>query len=178
MTKIEKFLSNLDEAKRNVLINNLKRSNVLFGESCKGLDVQTYEMTKRIIPELFYKGDYEGIIKKLFWVADEAIDKLNEVEMLSFILWVKDELETIAKLEEEFLASDPDADLINAGVRELDMFGDKVLIDTLAGGDITKWKEVLNLPYHFVFYKLAINNKQAKINKNYHKIISDKQKRK
>lgn len=176
--KIINFLRKFDESEREVLLNNLKRSNRLFGEECKGLDVQPYKLTKRIIPKLFAEHKYEEIIKTLFLVSDGAIDKADVVDLLSITLWVKDSLEEIAKLESELLQSEPDVDLINAGISELDILGDFVLIDGLAGDDLTKHKEILNMPYKEVFYKLLKNSIVTKVQKNYNKIISDKQKRK
>lgn len=176
--KIINFLRKFDEAEVSIILSNLKRTNFLFGEECKSLDAMPYKIVKKTIPELFKDNKFEEIIKLIFWVTDEAIDKADERELLSFILWVKDGLEMISKYENDLLSSSPDIDLINAGINKLDMLGDLPLIDSLAGGDMEKWEAIESMPYHKVFKKMLLNKLNGEINKDYQKIISDKQKRK
>jgi len=127
------------------------------------------------LPDLFYNAEFNPIIKRFFKVSQEEITREPPEKLLSFILWVKDELEAIYRLENQYLSSPPDVDLVKAGVSELEQFSKLNLIDNLAGGDILKWKKVEKLPYYMVFDKLHKNAVETKIQRNYNKILTDKQ---
>lgn len=47
-----------------------------------------------------------------------------------------------------------------AGIADFDRFGVFNTIDSLAGGDILKWGEVMKLVYNEVFLKLCMNKQQ------------------
>ena len=70
---------------------------------------------------------------------------------------------------EKMLQTSSDAKLINAGIDSLSQFGDLNVIDALAGGDILKWKEVLDLEWWDVFNKLLKNKTEDKIRRNLEK---------
>lgn len=66
------------------------------------------------------------------------------------------------------------AEQIRAGIKEFDKFGAFNSIDALAGGDITKWNEVVMLPMSDVMLKLMMNEQKYRYEKKYHDIISRK----
>jgi hypothetical protein len=63
---------------------------------------------------------------------------------------------------------------IRAGIKEFDKFGAFNSIDALAGGDITKWEEVVRLPMSDVVLKMKMNQQQYSYDKKYHEIINKK----
>lgn len=63
---------------------------------------------------------------------------------------------------------------IRAGIKEFSKFGAFNSIDTLAGGDITKWSQVVMLPMSDVILKLMMNQQQYRYEKKYHEILSKK----
>ena len=77
------------------------------------------------------------------------------------------ELDKIITRENLNLKYQPDKKEILAGVSLLDKFGEKNLIDALAGGDILKHDDVLMLSYNMVFLKLWQDNVKSKIQKRY-----------
>ena len=68
-------------------------------------------------------------------------------------------------MEEQYLFSPPDSKLLQAGIKELDVLEDYNLIDTLANGDILKWKKIRKMPYSEVFNKQLKNTIEGRINK-------------
>lgn len=98
------------------------------------------------------------------------INQMPFNDILYFIFWIKDELETISNLESTYLVSDTDPDLAAAGVADLNKFGDINTIDSLAGGDVLKWEEVKRLPYHVIFDKQLKNITENSIEKKLLKI--------
>ncbi len=176
-------LSKLKEDDFNFMLKNGKRHSVLDGFDFQSLIYCSYGFIKYDLPELIKAGDFERLILKIF--ADRKIflfhHDLNRIEnndILHFIFWVKDELEMIAKMEQDYLQSDTDPDLIQAGINELNQFGEQNTIDSLTGGDMTKENEIKALPYSRIFDRLLKMNIENGIQKRLIKIKEDKAKSK
>lgn len=169
-------LQNIDKTDFEMLIKFASRSNVLFGVEVPALIYMPYRFVKIDLPELFSSLNIEEIFKTICSNHNIEEKEINQIEIISFLLWIKDEIEAIQKLEQTHLSSTPDPDMEAAGVQELNQLGEINTIDSLAGGDILKWELVEQLPYNKVFDKLLKNLIENKVNKNYHKIISSKKK--
>ena len=74
-------------------------------------------------------------------------------DRLLFLFWVQEQYKKINLLEQNLLTSSPAPDQINAGIHTLNVLGDINIIDVIAGGDITKWAKIRNMPYGRVFEK-------------------------
>lgn len=61
-----------------------------------------------------------------------------------------------------------------AGVERLNSFGHLNSIDSLSGGDVTKYEAVLLLPYITIKQKLMLNIEQSNYKKRLHKILNEK----
>lgn len=180
---LEYSLSKVPKTDLDVIIKTGVRKNKVFGVEFEGLIYLPYWIVKVEIKELLINSKFSELIvltlkEKGKDVSIKDISKKNHKELFSFVLWVKDELERIFNLEKEYLSNEPDADSINAGIRDFDELGEINTIDNLAGGDVLKWEEIKRLPYHTVFDKLRKNTIENKFNKRYQKILADKQKSK
>lgn len=153
-----------------------KRSNSLFGVELPSIIYFPYRFTKIDLPELMQEGNIEEIINIICKEKEIEIKEITQRETISFVLWLKDEIEAIHQLESRYLQSQPDPDMIAAGVNDLNEFGELNVIDSLAGGDILKWDEVGRIPYYKVFDKLRKNIIDRRINTNYQKILATKNK--
>lgn len=131
----------------------------------------SFEIVKYELPELLKNNDFVGVSKLLL---GDNIRNVNINNLLNFVLWVLAEIDDINNLESTYLNSEPDIDLLMAGIKDLDVFGYINVVDTLAQGDILKWDEILKLPYQRVFDKMLKNNIENRIQRNYQKIISKK----
>ena len=89
----------------------------------------------------------------------EKADAKNYFRTLNFI---KKEFEELSKMEKS-LETPTDVKLIQAGIGKLSQFNELNIIDTLAGGDILKWKKIINLTWLDVFNKLYKNKVEAEI---------------
>lgn len=180
---LEHTLSKVDKGDLAVILRSGKRTNSLLGVEFEKLIYLPYWTVKVEIKELLKEGKLSELIllllrKKGKELSLIEISKENHKKLLSFILWIKDEIEQISKLEAEYLQGEPDNDMINAGVRDFDELGEINTIDNLAGGDILKWDAVKELPYYQVFDKLRKQTIENKFNKRYQKIIAEKHKNK
>jgi len=127
------ILSRLSHEEFRLLVKTAKRSNYLFGKYSKKLIYYPYKLVKMELPDLFHNAEFNPIIKRFFKVSQEEITREPPEKLLSFILWVKDELEAIYRLENQYLSSPPDMDLVKAGASELEQFGELNVIDSLVG---------------------------------------------
>lgn len=151
-----------------------KRTNTLFDVELEPLIYFPYGFVKIDLPSLLNENNIDEIIKLICDIKDICVKKITDKEKISLTLWLIDELEAIGSLEQNYLSSQPEPELIASGIDELNVFGELNIIDSLAGGDILKWEQVKQLPYHSIFDKLRKDNIERKINKNYNKIISKK----
>jgi hypothetical protein len=177
------YLSQFTESEFNVLLKNAKRVSCIFDIDFENIVYLSYETVKNVIPSMLKNADFENLIKfllnekgKLVTLAE--INGYDYVKLLSFIFWIKDEIEAVYRLESEYLSSTPDNDMVSAGIRELDSLGDFILIDNFVkqwGGHYSH-KEIRQMPYHFIFDAQLSNKKQGDFNKRYSEIINKKKK--
>ncbi|WP_143014197.1 hypothetical protein [Mucilaginibacter pineti] len=57
-----------------------------------------------------------------------------------------------------------------AGIQSFEKFKYINTINSLAGGDITKWDAVMNMPYERILTKLLLNKTEAEYQKKYMEI--------
>ena len=168
---IDQSIINIPEEQLQLILKHGLRSNIINGIACKPLIQFSFQIVKFDVPNLLKEQKYVDLAKLLF---DGKIGILNANNLLNFVLWVLDEVEYINKIESINLQTTPDADLINAGINQLDMFGYLNVVDMLTDGDMTKDEEILAKPYNNVLDKMIMNHMKGKVNKNYQKIISKK----
>lgn len=98
-------------------------------------------------------------------------------EIFQFIIWIKEQIAFINDREERYLQSEPDPEMIAAGIDRLNVHGEILTIDSLAKGDILNHKKIEKLPYHQVFKKLLIDKDIRSFEKRYAKVLEAKNKR-
>ena len=74
--------------------------------------------------------------------------------------------------ENQLLASAPTALEKRAGIQSFEKFKYINTINSLAGGDITKWDIILNMPYERVLTKLLLNKTEAEYQRKYSEVVS------
>lgn len=151
-------LNSISNEDFNFLVKNGKRTSILLNFDFESLIYSSWGMIKETIPELCLKGEFD----KLFYLmlkergVNVFVNDLHQIpfkKAVAFILWIKDEMNTIQELEKTYLVSSPSAKMFSAGINKLDQFGILNTIDNLAGGDIFKYDEVKKLRYSLVFDK-------------------------
>lgn len=78
------------------------------------------------------------------------------------------------KKEASQLNFNPSSEMERAGIDKFNQFGRMNTIDTLAGGDILKYEDVLKIDCNTVFAKLKRSKVENDYQKNYQKIMSEK----
>lgn len=120
---------------------------------------------KERIPESLKIGDFEGAISIITGDKKRDVPKSDVSKRLNFIIFVINSIEKIFDNERKYLSRVPDSDLVAAGIRELDKFGNEATLFSLCDGDPTRMDWIKSRPYEIVFdwilYK-TINNDISK----------------
>lgn len=119
----EHVISSFTQEEVNVLLKAGKRCSVICGYDWKSLIHFSYRLVKAEIPELLKQGKILEIISLGCEEKGVNFAKPTDKEIVSFMLWVKDELEKIAKLEMENLSRPPKPEMVACGIDRFDKFG-------------------------------------------------------
>lgn len=118
----------------------------------------------------FSDGQIESVLECLSIVTGLSISEVQEMRIIDFyglLAKIRIELEQISMMEINELSND-DFDIflesVNANER-MGRFGVLNAINSLANDDLTKWKEIQDLPYMTVFTKLKMDNEKLNIQK-------------
>lgn len=109
---------------------------------------------------------------------DFKIAKASANEVIGFILWIKSQQEFIKNIEEQNLQSEPEPEMLAAGIHRLNEFGIATTVEKIAKDWNMKPEEVEKVPYFKIYEKMKLDKIQGEINTAYQKIIEEKSKRK
>lgn len=138
-----------------------------------------YGIVKVDLVEYMKNNELEEGVKAVMECQHEDfnIKKFTIAEIIVFWKWLSKELEFIFNLETNYLSSEPEPEMLAAGINKLNEFGAIATIDQLANGDILKHAQIEKLPYLTVYQKLKLDKAKSEIQKKYTKIIEEKAKR-
>jgi hypothetical protein len=152
----------------NFILEFGKRINKLDDIEINSLIHLPYKFIKKDLPLLFQNNEFQIIAEK---IIGKPIVKDND-KIINFALWVSDELKKINE-NEKVLSSDPEPEMIAAGINKLDVFDIYGVARSLTN-DVLKVNEILELPYSDVFMALYYNKTTNDIQKAYQEIIRKK----
>ena len=108
---------------------------------------------KKNIPELMGDGKFDEAISIILSEPVKQTLKRDEMERFRILIWIEKQYVKINQMEKMYLERPPDFKLLGAGIKNLDVLGVINVVDMLANGDVTKWKEIEQLPYSTCFEK-------------------------
>ena len=109
---------------------------------------------------------------------DFKISKASANEVIGFLLWIKSQQEFIKNIEEQNLHSEPEPEMLAAGIHRLNEFGIATTVEKIAKDWNMIPEEVEAKPYFKIYEKMKMDKIQGEINKAYQKILEAKSKRK
>lgn len=121
-------------------------------------------------------GNSAARIRKSIGIYFEQLD-VDQIMLYDTIAISNDlykQLEAVDKLEVKHLVVHPTDEQRKAGIGAFRQFGITNTIDSLAGGDVLKYDEVLKLDYNTVFVKLKRSKVEAEFQRKYSKIMCEK----
>ena len=130
-----------------------KPSNTLGRYTSKKFTELPYGVVRKELPNIQKKQLHlEAVLLILNCQFGEVdISEVTANNVMSFMLWIKQQQEFILKIEQTYLSSEPDPEMLTAGINKLDEFGALSTIHTLAQGDILRHPQIESLPYFKVY---------------------------
>lgn len=171
------ILSSLSLEETNVLIKAGVRSSIVCGYDWKSLIYFSYRFVKTEIPELLKEGKIIEIIELGLQEKFVPFKPLKPNELVSFVLWIKDELEEIAKMELDNLSKPPKPEMIASGIDRFDKFGVLNVIYSLCEKYGWTMEYVWNLKYEDVFNLQMYSKDVSGFDEDYNKMMTKKAKR-
>lgn len=157
------------------LVKNGKRSSKLFNFDFESLIYSKWGFVKETLPDLFLKNDFEQLFFLMLKDRNQnhffiEVQRISINDAIAFILWLIDEMKSITELEGQYLRSEPDIKMLQAGINKLDKFGVLNTLDNLANGDILNYDSIRNTPYNVIFDKQYMEVTRSEIEKKLAKI--------
>ena len=135
---------------------------------------------KNTIKREVMRGTTEGLMNAfelVYKCTKKDMMKLSVVRFYRCMRFIINEVDSVMRLEQHHWKVEPteyDGRLQEAGVKELEMFGDLPMIDSLAGGDILRYNDIEGLNYLDAHYILWYRATQANIQNRFQKLMANK----
>lgn len=183
MTKLSKF-KYWDASIISILIESAKPNNEIFGKTIPPLiewrfcDVMDFAMTDTSNPTMDTAIDMTLKVIQMHHpkITLKKLLSSNAEKFVSLFRFILDQLEILEKLMSQ-LESEPDPDMINAGVDRLNRFGVLGLYYAISK-DPTDWDRISEVPFGLMFNKLMLDKTHSEIQKKLNDIAIERQKRK
>ncbi|RMZ58974.1 hypothetical protein D1632_15525 [Chryseobacterium nematophagum] len=172
--------NNLTQHQFQLLLKYGKASANIGGFKSKAFIELPYGMVKKDVPALLKDDKVVEAINLIMECQYEKFELGNSSgnEVFGFLLWILSQYEFIKRIESRHLHSDPDPEILAAGISRLNEFGELSVIDNLANGNLLEYDRIEALPYFKVYQKLKLDKIIREINKKYQKIIEEKTRKK
>ena len=166
--------SNGDDPDLILLIQSINRSNHLYNKSIGPIEEMTYgdvcDLRDQYISDPLIAICLLYDLQKPLSLA--RLYSLNAKAAMYLWAWLNEQFVMLSKKEELLNVDDPLMDAAGAGV--LTKYGSINVIDHLANGDITKWKDVRKMMYTEVFVKLLKDKETEEVKRAYADLIKPK----
>ena len=164
----------------NLMLKFGKSSNRIGKYESKPFIELPYGLIKKDLPA-YQKQELIGesielIMQNQF--PDFEIKKTSGNDVIGFLLWIKEQQLFIKNIEEANLQTDPEPEMLAAGIHRLNEFGIAPMMEKIAKDWNYTPEQVEKMPYFKIYEKMKLDKVQGEINKNYQKIIEEKSKRK
>lgn len=176
MQSVSDMMDSVDVDTFKVLLNSSKPRNEILGVTIPEV------LQWKFCDVMSLMGDatpFEVVLKVLNFHSDVSEKELLKAPanvFVSVLRFIKDQIAKVNRLQEQ-LSSEPDGDLVNAGIKDLDKFG-HVNIYYAISNDPRDWDAISEVPYGKMFTKLMIDKTNSDIQKRYNQIVMEKSKRK
>jgi hypothetical protein len=107
------------------------------------------------------------IFKTIFGLSQNEIYKINVIEFYHALNWIKEEIQNIYDREIQNLSSTPDSKLKDAGIDDLNIFGEMNTLIAFGEKFGKAPQEVENWNYNLVFSLMLHQKISSDINKRY-----------
>ena len=164
------YLQGISPADYKFIKKYSKRTGRLCGVTLDDITDLPWDVLKHEVPALFESNQLENAIHLVLKhykknITFTTVTKQKNSSKLMFLLWLRDQYTIINDVETKYLFTPPESKMLQAGIQQLDVLGDINTIDSLAQGDILKWRKIRQMKYSDVFNKQLKNTIESRINK-------------
>ena len=114
------------------------------------------------------------IFKIIFELEQKDLFKIDVIQFYHSINWIKQEVQAVYDREVENLTSTPDSKLKDAGIDELNIFGEMNTLIMLGEKFSKAPQEIENWNYNLVFSLMLHQKISSEVNKRYVELITPK----
>ncbi|WP_257657711.1 hypothetical protein [Parapedobacter lycopersici] len=170
--RVKDLIKGVEVSEFNVLLKHVRPSDSYGG--IKVPEITTWRYCDVI--DFVSDGTVSGIAAKVLKCTEEELMEMPGKGFLSLLKHLKNEADKIGKLEDQ-LKSDPDPDLMSAGIEKLNPFGVMTVYYSISS-DPRDWDEISELPYNKLWTRLMIDKINKEVQKEYDRIMQWKTKNK
>lgn len=135
-------------------------------ESITDLTFGEVAIIKMCLQEPSYQNIIE-IFKTIFGLEENQIHKIDVVKFYHSLNWIKEEVQNVYDREVQSLSSPPDSKLKDAGIDDLNIFGEMNTLIALGEKFGKAPQEIENWNYEIVFSLILHQKISSDINKRY-----------
>lgn len=176
---VKKFFESADLETFRVILDSVRPSNEFMGIEVP--DITSWRFCD--VADLMLRVESltpvelaEFVLSRYGRVTSDRIMKADINSFIRFLKHVKTEIEKIGKLQEQ-LKSEPKAELVAAGIDELNRFGVASIYYSISKNP-DDWDRISEIPYSKIFTKLMLDKVNAEIQERYNDILIERSKQK
>ncbi len=127
-----------------------------------------------LLKKYINQKDLLGFLKLMYGIDEKQFIKLDAYNAFASWKWITNEIKKLVEIEVQELEEEIPDELKDAGIEEMQRFDYTPALDKMAGGDLTRYDEFLNLTYAKVFRKMVMEKVLREINEKYKENVSRK----
>lgn len=127
-----------------------------------------------LLRKYIQEKDLLSFLKLMYGINDKEFNRLDVYNAFATWKWLTSEMFKIYEIEVQELEEDIPDELKDAGLEQLQRFEHVTSLDKMAGGDLTRYDEFLNITYAKVFRKMVMDKVLREINEKYKENVSRK----
>lgn len=146
------------------IIKALKGKSVIGDNEARTIESMTYGQVS-LLKRYVSSGRDDLAVSMVFEMSEKKLSKTGVFNFFNAVFWVRNRLSDLLEKESKLLGSEPDQDLVLAGIEDLNRFGDQNIMIDLAERFNCMPEDIAQLKYSQVFTILWRDNILRKVNK-------------
>lgn len=173
--RTREFLKEADQSLFDVLLNNSKPSDTLCGKTIPSVTKWRFCDVMEMGGEMTPVEVVSKVLNFHFQVSEDEILDTRDREFVAFLKHIRNEMEIVDKMNKS-LKSEPDNDLVEAGIDRLNVFGELAIYYSISK-DPREWDAISEVSFGKMYAKLMMDKINGEVQRRYNEILQQKQER-
>lgn len=173
--RTREFLKKADQGLFDILLNNSRPSNTLCGRTVPGVTKWRFCDVMELGGSMSPVDVVSKVLNFYFDVGEDEILDTKDRDFISFLKHIRNEMDRVSKMNDA-LKSEPDNDLIEAGIDRLNVFGELTIYYAISK-DPREWDAISEVSFGKMYSKLMMDKINGEVQKRYNEIMQQKQER-